>query len=542
MTAPVVAVDTTDGRPDIGPEHVDALADDLSRSSAPAVSARYPVRSNGQVATGRRCPRSCLRRISARPTWSATREPSTWYPASSALPSRTASRHPARHGHRQLRAGHPDSSGILLDLRALTEVRIGAEHGHGGRGRAARMIDKELRLAAARNLDVPVDEASTVGGFVGGGSARAPARSCTSRVHYGCRRAVDADGRRSGMRSSFISGATTSAVHPHLRRRRGARQRVGPHRPGARLDVAVYATFDSTRGLAAGLRATGGLDPLPRLVSGDGPRWSTPCPRLGGSRPRPYSLRVSPSPDASKRCATRWPGRRSRRRGARGDSPRPTGSPAVLQPPGLVPAERGPRQRGSTWRPRARVILRPRRRPRGLRGRPPAPGGRPRAGWAMVVADVPHRSRRSAGIGKMEAIGVGVHSPHQWYVDRDVALAIETRGAPPRTAQPGQAHHLAARRLAGEHRRGPMNFAELTWPEVATLPPGTRSRSCRWADRAARPASAVVYRLRDRVGDRRGRRRPHGRPGRGAAARAGLHEVRRAHAFPGSLWLSCRTP
>jgi len=29
-------------------------------------------------------------------------------------------------------------------------------------------------------------------------------------------------------------------------------------------------------------------------------------------------------------------------------------------------------------------------------------------------------------MGRLEALGVGVHSPHQWYVDRNVALARET--------------------------------------------------------------------------------------------------------------------
>src|SRR5205823_4216400 len=45
---------------------------------------------------------------------------------------------------------------------------------------------------------------------------------------------------------------------------------------------------------------------------------------------------------------------------------------------------------------------------------------------AMVVAEYRSEQEMLAGIGKMEAIGMGVHSPHQWYVDRNVALAIET--------------------------------------------------------------------------------------------------------------------
>ena len=45
---------------------------------------------------------------------------------------------------------------------------------------------------------------------------------------------------------------------------------------------------------------------------------------------------------------------------------------------------------------------------------------------AMVVASYRGEDAVLAGIPKMEAIGMGVHSPHQWYVDRNVSLAVET--------------------------------------------------------------------------------------------------------------------
>ena len=45
---------------------------------------------------------------------------------------------------------------------------------------------------------------------------------------------------------------------------------------------------------------------------------------------------------------------------------------------------------------------------------------------AMVVAQYRGEDALLAGIPKMEALGMGVHSPHQWYVDRSVELAIET--------------------------------------------------------------------------------------------------------------------
>ena len=45
---------------------------------------------------------------------------------------------------------------------------------------------------------------------------------------------------------------------------------------------------------------------------------------------------------------------------------------------------------------------------------------------AMVVARYQSEDAMLAGIPRMEALGMGVHSPHQWYVDRSVELAIET--------------------------------------------------------------------------------------------------------------------
>jgi FAD/FMN-containing dehydrogenase len=45
---------------------------------------------------------------------------------------------------------------------------------------------------------------------------------------------------------------------------------------------------------------------------------------------------------------------------------------------------------------------------------------------AMVVAEYRGEEALLAGMARFEDIGVGVHSPHQWYVDRNVALARET--------------------------------------------------------------------------------------------------------------------
>ena len=44
----------------------------------------------------------------------------------------------------------------------------------------------------------------------------------------------------------------------------------------------------------------------------------------------------------------------------------------------------------------------------------------------MVVAEYRGEQELLAGIPRFDAIGMGVHSPHQWYVDRNVELARET--------------------------------------------------------------------------------------------------------------------
>jgi hypothetical protein len=48
---------------------------------------------------------------------------------------------------------------------------------------------------------------------------------------------------------------------------------------------------------------------------------------------------------------------------------------------------------------------------------------------AMLVARYTGEAELVAGMARLEALGVGVHSPHQWYVDRSVELARDTARA-----------------------------------------------------------------------------------------------------------------
>jgi hypothetical protein len=45
---------------------------------------------------------------------------------------------------------------------------------------------------------------------------------------------------------------------------------------------------------------------------------------------------------------------------------------------------------------------------------------------ATVVAEYESEEKVLAGMTKFDAVGAGVHSTHQWYVDRNVGLAVET--------------------------------------------------------------------------------------------------------------------
>ena len=153
-----------------------------------------------------------------------------------------------------------------------------------------------------------------------------------------------------------------------------------------------------------------------------------------------------------------------------------------------------------------------------------------------------------AGIGRMEAIGMGVHSPHQWYVDRNVTLADRDRAPyrPEGAAQPGQAHGRPAGRLPREHRGGAMTFrarfADLTWPEVAALPADTVAVLPLGSIEQHGPhlplSTDYVMRHRDR---RRGGRPRHRRSRRCCCRGWPTRSPTSTTRFPGSLWLSWDT-
>ena len=200
----------------------------------------------------------------------------------------------------------------------------------------------------------PSTKTSTIGGFVGGGSAGTGSieHLTTSDGYVVSATVAPMDG--SGELFTVSGADLVPFIHTYGVT--GVLVEVEVRTDPARDWTAVYAAFDSYAGLAAGLRAMGGLDPLPRLVSGDEPALVPTLPASVDLDPRSYSLRViavSSTLD-QVRDAVAGGGRRDGRGARRLRRDRPA-LRHVLQPPGLLPAaRRTPTRRGSTWRPRAR--------------------------------------------------------------------------------------------------------------------------------------------------------------------------------------------
>ncbi len=321
----------------------------------------------------------------------------------------------------------PFDGGILLDLRGLTDVAVGEATVTVGAGARFSTVDKVLRAAGRDLWMYPSTKTSTIGGFVGGGSAG------TGSIEHG----TSSDG--------FVVSATVAPCDGsgelitvrdaelvpfvHTYGVTGVLVEVEVRTDPARDWTSVYAAFGSYAGLAAGLAATARVRPRPRLVSGDEPALVAHLPAPVPLDPASYSLRVIaeagtlpqvrnavigaggtvvaelPDYDEGDRLSGMsynhpvWFFQRAHPDGTWFHME--TSGPVVLDDPEAVRAVYdGP------------VHLHLEQFARG-------PG-------AMLVAGYQGEDAVLAGMARMDAIGLGVHSPHQWYVDRNVELAVET--------------------------------------------------------------------------------------------------------------------
>jgi hypothetical protein len=321
----------------------------------------------------------------------------------------------------------PFDGGILLDLRALTSVTVNDDTVTTGAGARMTAIDKVLRAAGRDIWIYPSTKSSTLGGFVGGGSAGTGSieHGTTSDGFVVSATVAPCDG--SGALLTVSGDELTPFVHTYGVT--GVVVELEVRTDAARDWTAVYAAFDTYAAMVAAHRSVLEVRPLPRLASGDEPALVPTLNAPVALDPSRFSLRVIAESSTVDQVADRV-------RAAGGDvvatlcdyaetdrlsgmsynhpiwflqRAHPerswfhmeTGGPPIWDDPDAVRAcYDGP------------VHLH-------LELFAHGPG-------AMVVAEYRGEQAMLDGIPKMEALGMGVHSPHQWYVDRSVELAIET--------------------------------------------------------------------------------------------------------------------
>ena len=324
----------------------------------------------------------------------------------------------------------PFDGGVLLDLRALDAVEVGtpAADGSGtltaGAGARLTAVDAAARAAGRDIWIFPSTKGSTIGGFIAGGSAG------TGTIERG----TTTDGWVTAVTVAPMDGSgrltthTGEAMAPYLHTYgvTGILTEVTVRTDPARDWVAVYASFAAYADLVAVHRSLLDLPVLPRLASADEPALvaSLPAPfPLDATR---HSLRVIAEASTVEELCARVVAAGGavvavledyaatdllssmsynhpvyfRQRAGHPCFHMETGGLAIWDDPDAVRA----------IYPGTLLHLE-------LMARAPL---------AMVVGEYESEEQVLAGLPRFDAIGMGVHSPHQWYVDRSVELARET--------------------------------------------------------------------------------------------------------------------
>lgn len=329
----------------------------------------------------------------------------------------------------------PFDGGVLLDLRSLDEVVVGdpAPRGAGsgaegtltaGAGARLTAVDAAARAAGRDIWIFPSTKGSTIGGFLAGGSAG------TGTIERG----TTTDGWVTSVTVAPMDGSgrlrthTGEAMAPYLHTYgvTGILTQVQVRTDPARDWVAVYASFAAYDDLVAVHRSLLDLPVLPRLASADEPALVATLPAPFPLDPTRHSLRVIAEASTVDELCARVVARGGaviavledyaatdllssmsynhpvyfRQRAGHPCFHMETGGLALWDDPDAVRA----------IYPGTLLHLE-------LMARAPL---------AMVVGEYESEEQVLAGLPRFDAIGMGVHSPHQWYVDRNVELARRT--------------------------------------------------------------------------------------------------------------------
>jgi FAD/FMN-containing dehydrogenase len=319
----------------------------------------------------------------------------------------------------------PFSGGVLLDLRGLDKV-LAVSDGCVRTQPGARLtvVDREVRAAGADLWMFPSTKGSSLGGFIGGGSAG------TGTIEHG----TTADGWVAeltiapcdGSGSTFTVSGPDALAYIHAYGVTGIITELAVKTAEAREWVSFYASFDSYDAAVEVHRALPELPVLPRLASADEPPLVANLPAPIDLDPDRVSLRIileASTVAAVSRLVEAAGGTVAAVLEGYGQTDRlstmsynhpiyflqQSGYPCFHLEVGGMPLWDDPDAVRSVY-PNSRIHLE-----LGVNG----PIG-------MLVADYESEERVLAGFAELESLGIGIHSPHQWNVDRHVAQILET--------------------------------------------------------------------------------------------------------------------
>jgi len=319
----------------------------------------------------------------------------------------------------------PFDGGFVLDLRGLDTVRVN-DSGTVTAGAGAKItaIDAAARAAGRDIWIYPSTKGSTIGGFVGGGSAG------TGTIEHGS----TTDGYvlsltvapMDGSGSTFTASGPDALPYVHVYGVTGVIVELELATDPARDWVALYAAFDDWASMTTVHRSLLDLPVLPRLASADPPALVPSLPAAVPLDPARHSLRVIAEASTVAEIEARVVAAGGVVVASLADyaetdklssmsynhpvyflqKAHPDRTWFHMETGGLAHWER-PDDVRAVYDGDVHLHLE-------LMGKAPL---------AMVVADYVSEDESLAGIERLEALGLGVHSPHQWYVDRHVDLA-----------------------------------------------------------------------------------------------------------------------
>jgi FAD/FMN-containing dehydrogenase len=320
----------------------------------------------------------------------------------------------------------PFDGGVLLDLRGLDRViEVGDGHVRAEAGARLSFVDREVRAAGHDIWMFPSTKTSSIGGFVAGGSAG------TGTIKHGAAwdgwirelRVAPCDG--SG--SDFVVSGPDTIPFVHAYGVTGIVTEVTVRTDPAREWVALYASFPTYAGAVAVHRKLPDLPILPRLASVDEPGLVATLPAPIDLDASMMSLRIILEPSTVPAVSS-WV------RAAGGDVVRVlegyeqtdrlsgmsynhpvyflqrSGYPCFHLEVNGLPLWDDPDAVRSVY-PNSMIHLEL---------------GPNRGPFAMLVADYQSERQVLDGFDRLRAIGINIHSPHQWNVDRNVGLIAST--------------------------------------------------------------------------------------------------------------------